>query len=112
MYKNTAICGTRGWQLTKRDETDLKVHNRELERLSNSIKLASAQNPDNIICALHYPPDADFRRVLKEYNVELCLFGHLHANGFKDYEDFTEDGISYKLVSCDYLEFKPYKIMA
>ena len=112
MYKDVAICGTRGWQLTSRNEEDLKVYNREKERLVFSLKLASAQNPEQIIVALHYPPDNEFRKLMEEYNVRICLFGHLHAAGFKDYSDYDENGISYRLVSCDYLQFKPYKIMA
>lgn len=112
MYKDVAICGTRGWQLTSRNEEDLKVYNREKERLILSLKLASAQSPSQIIVALHYPPDSEFKQIMEEYNVRICLFGHLHAAGFKDYSDYDENGISYRLVSCDYLQFKPYKIMA
>ena len=112
MYKDVAICGTRGWQLTSRNEEDLKVYNREKERLILSLKLASAQSPSQIIVALHYPPDREFKQIMEEYNVGICLFGHLHAAGFKDYSDYDENGISYRLVSCDYLQFKPYKIMA
>ena len=112
MYKDVAICGTRGWQLTSRNEEDLKVYNREKERLLISLKLASEQSPSQIIVALHYPPDNEFKQIMEEYNVRICLFGHLHAAGFKDYSDYDENGISYRLVSCDYLQFKPYKIMA
>ena len=112
MYKDVAICGTRGWQLTSRNEEDLKVYNREKERLLISLKLASEQSPSQIIVALHYPPDSEFKQIMEEYNVRICLFGHLHAAGFKDYSDYDENGISYRLVSCDYLQFKPYKIMA
>lgn len=112
MYKDTAICGTRGWQLTCHDEDDVKVHNRELERLKISLNLAVKEKPDNIIVALHYPPDRDFCRLIEDYNVSMCLFGHLHSAGFKDYRDYEENGIAYKLVSCDYLGFIPYKIMS
>ena len=111
MYRDVAICGTRGWQLTKSDEDDMKVHNREMERLKISLELAKKENPRSIIVALHYPPDEKFRRLMEGYNVDLCLFGHLHAAGFKDYNDYEENGIKYRLVSCDYLEFFPYKIM-
>lgn len=112
MYKDVAICGTRGWQLTSRNDEDMKVYNREKERLVLSLKLAVAKNPSQIIVALHYPPDSEFKKIMEEYNVKICLFGHLHAAGFRDYSDYDENGISYRLVSCDYLQFKPYKIMA
>ena len=110
MYGNTAICGTRGWQLTKGDDEDLKVHNRELERLKISLDQGIGAEPESIIVALHYPPDEHFRQLMERYNVDLCLFGHLHSAGFKEYSDYEENGIAYKLVSCDYLGFNPYKI--
>lgn len=111
VYKNVGICGTRGWQMTNGDEDDCKVYNREKERLEHSLKLASADNTEYNIAALHYPPDEEFRSIMERYNVKVCLFGHLHAAGFKDYQDYDINGISYRLVSCDYLHFKPYKIM-
>ena len=97
--------------MTSCDDDDKKVYQRELARLENSLLLASRENPDYVISAMHYPPDGGFKEILKKYNVKLCLFGHLHAHGFKDYEDYTQDGIFYKLVSCDYLNFNPYKII-
>lgn len=109
MYGDTAICGTKGWQLTDKSPDDVKVYNRERERLVNSLK--SAAGAKKIIAALHYPPDEGFKSVLREYKVDFCVFGHLHAGGFKDYKDFDEDGIAYRLVSCDYLGFEPYKII-
>lgn len=111
MYNNIAICGTRGWQLTTSDADDVKVYNREIERLALSINLAEKNNPDYIIVALHYPPDEGFCDAMQQHNVRLCLFGHLHSLGFKDYCDYERNGISYKLVSSDFLKFKPYKIM-
>lgn len=111
MYENTAICGTRGWQLTSCDEDDLKVHNRELERLKISLSSALKENPESIIAVLHYPPDESFKGLMEAFGVKLCLFGHLHGAGFSGYENFEENGIAYRLVSCDYLEFLPYKII-
>lgn len=112
MYDGIAICGTRGWQLTSKDEEDLKVYNREKERLELSFKQAEKDKPRGYIVALHYPPDEEFKKILEQHGVSLCLFGHLHGAGLKDYKDFEENGIRYKLVSCDYLQFKPYEILA
>lgn len=109
MYEKTAVCGTRGWQLTDKTAEDFKIHNREIERLLNSVK--SVSQSERIIAALHYPPDDAFKAVLAEHGVDFCVFGHLHGAGFRDYRDFDENGISYRLVSCDYLGFKPYKII-
>jgi predicted phosphohydrolase len=110
MYQDIAICGTRGWQLTKNDEEDQKIYQRELGRLEQSISLALKENPRKLIAALHYPPDENFRAVLSRYGVCLCVYGHLHGAAFKNVVPYTADGVSYQLVSCDYLNFMPYSI--
>lgn len=109
-YRDIAVCGTRGWQLTCRDAEDCKIHSRELGRLEESIRQALKTQPRALIAALHYPPDEAFRSVLERYHISLCLFGHLHGRTPRDYADRTENGIAYKLMSCDWLDFQPYKI--
>lgn len=110
MYENIAVCGTRGWQLTKNDDEDKKIYNRELERLENSIKSSLQSNPGEILVALHYPPDNNFKSVLKKYDVKTCVYGHLHGNSHKYAINDTIEGINFKLVSCDFLRFNPMKI--
>ena len=109
-HDGAAICGTRGWQLTVKDNEDLKIHNRELERLRLSLNSARVANPTDIIAALHYPPDAQFRAVLEEYGVTVCLYGHLHAHSHRNRLADTINSIKYQLVSCDFLDFQPLKI--
>ncbi len=112
IYDNIAICGTKGYpdNLTKAD--DERLYARELSRLSLSLSMAKKQNPEKIIVMLHYPPDinSDFSKVMKEYGVSTCIYGHLHDKGFKTGFQGEHDGILYKLVSCDYLRFCPIKI--
>ena len=108
---DTAVCGTRGWQLTSKDEHDLKVYERELGRLKLSLEDSLKYNPKHTVCALHYPPDGNFKKVMEDYGVEVCLYGHLHGNSYKDIEDTVENGIKYQLVSCDYLHFIPKQII-
>lgn len=110
MVKDAAICGTRGWQLTKNNEHDRKVYERELQRLKLSLDAAAANKPREIITALHYPPDNKFKELLSNYRVSVCVYGHLHGNSYRYVRDTIEDGISYRLVSCDYLNFIPLEI--
>ena len=49
--------------------------------------------------------------LLNEYNVKLCLYGHLHGNSHAGAIIGKRDDIEYKLVSADYLGFKLLKIM-
>lgn len=110
MYESVAICGTRGWIITTNDDEDKKIYNRELERLELSIKSSVSSNPKQILVALHYPPDAKFKSILKKHMVSRCIYGHLHGYAHKNVINNTIEGIKYDLVSCDFLNFNPLKI--
>ncbi len=119
MYGNTAICGTRGWnlpQITQSDE-DKKIYERELLRLELSINAAKAKNPDEIIVFLHYPPilkdylATPFCELMKKEGIKRCYYGHIHKNGAKNAAEGKYDGIYYRLCSCDHLGFLPIEII-
>lgn len=93
---------------------------RESERLENSITaLRKLRLPESTprVALLHYPPfppNSDrsvFTDMLEKAGVRVCVFGHLHTQ-----EDFdsvfqgTVRGITYRLVSCDYLDFHPLEV--
>ncbi len=120
MYKNIAICGTRGWSYigynlpkTKEDEA---IFRREVLRLQMSLSDAKEKNPDEIIVFMHYPPiipeclESEFSRLMKEYGVRRCVYGHIHGINSKNAVTGFIDGIEYMLVSCDYLGFSPVKL--
>lgn len=46
---------------------------------------------------------------MKKYNVKTCIYGHLHGESGKDAKQGEIDGIDFKLVSCDQVEFKLQK---
>ncbi len=107
-----SICGTRGWTLEPSDE-DEKVLNREVGRLKTSLQNAEKQP----IVFLHYPPlFGDLRcepilNVMKEFGVKECYYGHLHGPGASGLAvQGTVDGIQFRLISADYLDFFPLKI--
>ena len=62
---------------------------------------------------LHYPPfNSDlspnmFADVLKEHNVDILVYGHIHSGG---YMEGDVDGIRYHLVSVDHTGFRPVLI--
>lgn len=101
-----SLCGTRGWIPLDACNSidDKKIYHRELERLELSLKAAQMKE---IIVALHYPPDADFIRIMQAYHVKKCIFGHLHAKAHHSAPKGMIDGVDYILVSCDYLMFMP-----
>ncbi|MBQ4542960.1 MAG: metallophosphoesterase [Clostridia bacterium] len=108
-----AICGTRGWTITKNDDEDKKIYNRELERLQLSLREAKKADVKGIIAGLHYPPDLTFMTVLENFGVTKCVYGHLHGNVQINSAYFEGEvgGIDYKLVSCDYLDFNPVRLV-
>ena len=52
----------------------------------------------------------DYENIFKMYNVKKCFYGHLHSKASKNSFEGICNGIEYKLVSSDYMEFMPYKI--
>ena len=121
MYKQTAICGTRGWDcpvsgiISAEDE---KIYNRELQRLELSIKSCLMNNPHEIIAALHYPPvnrykdmNSGFIEILKKYQVKKCIYGHLHADSQKNALVGRYEDIDFYLVASDYVDFSPVKLL-
>ena len=111
-YDGFAICGTRGWffEEEKSGEHDEKVFRRELIRLEASLQSAG-ELPKMVF--LHYPPRykgyecQEILSLLKAYQVRRCYYGHLHGASHGLAMEGLWDGIEFKLVSADRLNFKP-----
>jgi len=120
-YKDAAICGTRFWVCpgnTPFTEEDKKIYLRELGRAELSLRAAAKLNPKQILFFTHYPPirnenepDAGFMEIMKRYNVSKVIYGHLHGDSCNTAFVGEKDGISYDLVSCDYMQFMPLKLL-
>ena len=116
-YGNYIICGTRGW-LDSNAEEDLKILNRELLRLELSLKegIIKYGEDKKIIVLMHYPPfienvnNINFIELMNKYNVEYCIYGHIHGKQDEEKEYVENSNIKFKLVSCDFLNFKLLKI--
>ncbi|MFD1675133.1 metallophosphoesterase [Alicyclobacillus fodiniaquatilis] len=110
-----AIAGTRGWLLPNHPnftEEDEHIFERELHRLRLSLEHAK-KSDRKIVCMLHYPPlSADgqgtaYTNLLEQYQVVMCVYGHLHGNSHRYAFNGIHHGIHYQLVSADYLNFCP-----
>ena len=119
IYDDIGIGGCRGW-LSKDtegfDSHDEKIFNRELSRLE--LSLSSIKNSVyKKIAMLHYPPfnmdrtPNEFVDILKEHQVDVCMYGHLHAEGHKLVVEDVIHGIQFYCVSSDYIKFTPKKII-
>ena len=114
-YGDIALCGTRGWfyEEERGGEHDKKILLRELGRLETSLKLAGEREK---YVFLHYPPLCrgyecpEILELLDRYRVRLCCYGHLHGKSclgaFNGWRGCTE----FRLLSADYVDFKPVKL--
>ena len=115
-YDGWAICGTRGWffEEERSGQHDEKVFRRELIRLEASLK-AAGEMPK--IVFLHYPPRykgyecREILDLLQTYQVRRCFYGHLHGASHKLAQQGLWDSIEYQLVSADYVNFQPVRVL-
>lgn len=121
--ENKIFVGTRGWALLDSENSN-KMIKRESARLELSIQNAIEQygNEKEIIAIMHYPPisnssmkneytyESKFLEVMKKYNIKRCYYGHLHGASHKDAIEGKIEGIEFKLISGDYLDFKLHEI--
>ena len=116
-FEGKTVAGTKGWNISE-DQEDIRLTKREVARLELSIQdgISKYGEDKEIIVFMHYPPltknymNTDYTRLMKKYNIKRCYYAHLHANSIQDAVEGNIDGIEYKLVSSDGLDFKLLKI--
>ena len=115
-YGDFALCGTRGWFYEEETggEHDKIIMRREIMRLETSLKAAGDREK---LVFLHYPPlyqnyrCEEILALLKEHDVRLCCYGHIHGKGCRSAFTGWHDGTEYKLVSADAVNFSPVKLL-
>lgn len=118
IYNEIGIAGTRGWSSidANRDERNQKIFTREVNRLRLSLE-SIKREVDKKIVMIHYPPfngdlnPNEFTDIMKEFNVDICLYGHLHAEGHKYAVEGVVEGIEFHCISSDFINFIPKKIL-
>lgn len=115
IHEGISISGTRGWISRDSegfDDSDEKILKRELLRLEMSLS-DIGKSVDKKIVMLHYPPfnidltPNEFVSVMKDFEVDICIYGHLHAEGHRYVVEGDIDGIEFFCVSSDYIGFNP-----
>ncbi len=121
LVEDKIIVGSRGWNILD-TENDSKMIKREKARLELSIQsgLNKYGKDKEIIAFMHYPPinkneitnsvKSEFVQTLEKYGIKKCYYGHLHGLAHKDAVEEVIDGIEYKLISADYLDFDLIKV--
>ena len=117
LVENKILTGTRGWNLLDKENSS-KMIKRESIRLQFAIEDGIKKYGDDkeIIVFMHYPPisntnkKSDFLKILKQYDIKRCYYGHLHGKSHQDAVEGIVDGIEFKLISADYLNFDVIKV--
>lgn len=114
-YKDVALCGTRGWFVDEeKNGHNVKLLNREVIRLETSLRAAGDREK---LVFLHYPPlyqgyrCEELLEVLRRYGVKRCFYGHLHGQSCRLALQGEREGTDFSLISADYLNFIPKKIL-
>lgn len=110
-----ALCGTRGWFFEEETgaEHDRKIMLREIGRLETSLKAAGEAEK---LVFLHYPAPVPGVYLIRHpgtaaaYGVRECYYGHIHSRGCRSAFQGTADGVHFRLISGDYLDFIPLKV--
>jgi hypothetical protein len=116
-YEDVAICGTRGWMIDEESNAaqNRKITAREAGRLRMSLKAAGEAAVK--LCFFHYPPRfknmvcGDIVAVMNEFDVRDCWYGHIHGYGHRFAVCGGVEGIVYRMVSADFVDFTPQRIM-
>jgi predicted phosphohydrolase len=95
-----------------------KLVEREAGRLRESLEAARSAGCRRMIMVLHYPPtnileeESVFTRMAEEYGVEQVVYAHSHGKDrFGDSIQGYYHGIYYRLVSGDFLNWQPARIL-
>ena len=89
-----------------------------MTRLRESLRQASDAGYRKFIMFLHYPPTnileetSPFTEIAEEYGVSTVVYSHCHGERrFGDSIRGEFHGISYMLVSGDFLNFRPALVL-
>lgn len=119
---NNIFCGTRGWVLPEKGKPlsaeDEKIYKREIERLKLTLSAMQKQREEGnkVFCMMHFPPfdfehdDSEFTKLLEEYNVDYCIYGHLHNTKGKCPIFWQKGNVKYYFTSTDALCHNPIEI--
>ena len=114
------VCGIRAWPwpgLSEYDEERDEKHRRRARlRLEMSLDKLAELDWDVAVAMFHYPPvtpteSSELCEMIQEAGVEHCVYGHLHAEALESAFEGARDGVEYRCVSADHVDFTPALIL-
>ena len=122
--EEAVITGTRGWKRLEDDgvtSEDVKIHNRELERIKLCLQSLEKADPEHMlphIMMIHFPPcgrnggSTDFSELIEGSGlVDICIYGHLHGRAHSQVFEGEKGGVKYFCVAADYLKYRPLRVL-
>jgi len=110
------ICGGRGWVWPGHEEFDAqrdgKHWRRAQIRLGFSLKALAGLRWDVAVAMLHYPPlsavhTSELCHMISSAGVSYCAYAHVHGQAARDAFEGERDGVQYRCVSADRVDFTP-----
>jgi len=100
---------------------DERSYQRELQRLKSTLKQIEPYSGKfkHLLAMLHYPPlyevngqriGSEFKTALEAAGVTHCVHGHVHGPSLSMVVEGLVDGIMYRCVSVDHVDFTPQRI--
>lgn len=122
LLEGIAVCGTKGWSAEEGKPSEVpenaKIFRRELMRMEASLKAAEASGYREKTVVMHYPPIDrlngacdEIIELFERHGVTRCFYGHLHGAGINSAFEGEKNGVLFRLISADALNFVPMKIV-
>lgn len=121
-FPNLMVGGTRGYlcpnDTSFKPATDESIYERELLRTEMALSSMKNDATSTRILLLHYPPFNDknepsgFTDLLERYEIDHCIFGHLHDTMSFERIPPVWKNTKLHLVSADYLNFNLKEIIS
>ncbi len=96
-------------------QVDEAAFEKELGRLETALQLFKPQHQKRL-AMIHYPPvglsleATKASRLLENYGVQACVFGHLHSLKNQSARFGEARGVNYIFCAADYVDFKPVEV--
>ena len=93
-----------------------KIFLRDLQKLQNSLSQMDKTAQIKIVMT-HFPPigadlkDSEVSKLLDTFNIDICIFAHLHSVKKENLYFGKKNNTKYFLVSADYINFDPVKLI-
>jgi predicted phosphohydrolase len=118
-YDGVGVIGARGWLLPSEGEGregDIRIFEREIERFRLSMAGLRGRSFEFLVAMTHYPPlrsleaGTQMSDLIETSGASICVYGHLHGHDIVTAPQGLRNGVQYKLVSADGVDFMPWKV--